>query len=211
MLCAINTSTAKRIGVAYVQHENVLIVQANPAEPRNTAHRVYFAPGMKARLQNEDGWRFLEEGDAYLGLRAMAIEDGHAACEAAWDDGSFLRIADLRAPLVFVTGRRARHATLADFMQYVPWSGDGLRPVGYGYRSVEFIVQEALRVEAAGDDLAARQALLDDIDARGLVATPKNSSYNELVMEAGRLSILHDGREVLITYGEGAGVSFREY
>jgi len=96
-------------------------------------------------------------------------------------------------------------------MQYVPWSGSGLRPVGYGYRSVEFIVQEAIRVESAGDNLAARQALLDEIDDKGLVATPKNSNYNELVMEAGRKSILSGGREVLIEYGPTAGVRFREY
>ena len=43
------------------------------------------------------------------------------------------------------------------------------------------------------------------------MATPKNSSYNELVMEAGRLSILNDGREVEITYGKNAGVALRKY
>jgi len=108
-------------------------------------------------------------------------------------------------------GKKIYHEPNPDFMQYVPWSGDGLRPVGYGYRSVEFIVQEALRVEAAGDDLAARQALLTEIDEKGLVATPKNSNYNELVVEAGRKSILNGGREVTIEYGESAGVKFREY
>jgi len=30
------------------------------------------------------------------------------------------------------------------------------------------------------------------------MATPANSAYNELVIEAGRLSILNGGREVLI-------------
>jgi len=108
-------------------------------------------------------------------------------------------------------GDKVYHEPNPDFMQYVPWSGDGLRPVGYGYRSVEFIVHEALRVEAAGDDLAARQALLREIDEKGLVATPKNSNYNELVMEAGRRSILAGGREVTIEYGDNAGVKFREY
>jgi len=108
-------------------------------------------------------------------------------------------------------GEKVYHEPNPDFMQYVPWSGEGYRPVGYGFRSVEFIVQEAARVAAAGDDLSARQALLDEIDAKGLVATPKNSSYNELVMEAGRKSILAGGREVVIEYGEGAGVAFREY
>jgi hypothetical protein len=43
------------------------------------------------------------------------------------------------------------------------------------------------------------------------MATPANSSYNELVVEAGRLSILNGGREVEITYGENASVDFRKY
>ena len=46
-------------------------------------------------------------------------------------------------------------------------------------------------------------------DEEGIMATPSNSSYNELVMEAGRLSILHGGREVAITYGNKPGVGFR--
>ncbi len=32
------------------------------------------------------------------------------------------------------------------------------------------------------------------------MATPANSLYNELVLEAGRLSILHGGREARIDY-----------
>jgi D-galacturonate reductase len=109
------------------------------------------------------------------------------------------------------SGDKVYHETNPDFMQYVPFSGNGCRPVGYGFRSVEFIVNEAIRVESAGDDLAARQALLAEIDAKGLVATPKNSNYNELVMEAGRKSILNNSREVLIDYGDAAGTKFREY
>ena len=43
------------------------------------------------------------------------------------------------------------------------------------------------------------------------MATPTNSSYNELVIEAGRKSIQAGGREVCIDYGEKAGVRFKEY
>ena len=43
------------------------------------------------------------------------------------------------------------------------------------------------------------------------MASPVNSSYNELVMEAGRVSILNSGREVEINYGENAGVTLRKY
>jgi hypothetical protein len=34
-----------------------------------------------------------------------------------------------------------------------------------------------------------------------VLATPANSRYNELVVEAGRLSILNEGREARIEYG----------
>ena len=44
------------------------------------------------------------------------------------------------------------------------------------------------------------QKMLREIDALGIMATPANSSYNELVIEAGRQSILNGGREVTIKY-----------
>ena len=88
-----------------------------------------------------------------------------------------------------------------DFFRLVPWEGDGLRPVGYGYDSIEANVRAATRV-AAEPDLARRQALLREIDAKNLIATPANTATNELVTEAGRLSITNGGRNVRLTYGE---------
>jgi D-galacturonate reductase len=88
-----------------------------------------------------------------------------------------------------------------DYFQYVDLGGPGLVPVGYGYRSVEHIINNCIRVEReAGDDLAGRQRLLAEFDAAGVMATPANSAYNELVIEAGRESILNRGREVEIRY-----------
>ncbi len=87
--------------------------------------------------------------------------------------------------------------------------GEGFTPVGYGYRSIEFIIKSACN--CIGLELDERQKLIKQFDEDGVMATPANSSYNELVMEAGRLSILNDGREVEITYGENAGVALREY
>jgi hypothetical protein len=89
-------------------------------------------------------------------------------------------------------------------------------PVGYGYRSVEYIVKAAIRAEsetaglAEADSLAKRQAILKEYDAAGVMATPANSSYNELVIEAGRLSILNGGREAVIEYGKKPGVRLRD-
>jgi predicted dehydrogenase len=103
-----------------------------------------------------------------------------------------------------------------DYFQYIDLGGKGLVPVGYGYRSIEFIVRCAIRTEteSAGltdkEALACRQAILKEYDSAGVMATPANSSYNELVIEAGRLSILNGGREVVIEYGEKPSVHFRD-
>jgi len=93
-----------------------------------------------------------------------------------------------------------------DYFRLVPWEGEGLKPVGYGYESIAAIVEAALRVNLAGaglapeDSLRARQKVLEEIDARGILATPANSYINELVVEAGRLSILNHGMPVEIRY-----------
>jgi len=80
-----------------------------------------------------------------------------------------------------------------DYFEYIDLGGPGLVPVGYGYRSVEHIVSSALRV-AGERDLHRRRDLLREIDDAGIIATPANSAYNELLVEAGRRSILNDGR-----------------
>jgi hypothetical protein len=64
-----------------------------------------------------------------------------------------------------------------------------------------------IEIESAG----RRRTLLREIDKSGVLATPANSSYNEAVIEAGRMSILDGGREVLIDYGaKPARVSARQ-
>jgi hypothetical protein len=80
-----------------------------------------------------------------------------------------------------------------DYFQYNDLGGPGLEPVGYGVRSVEFLVNTIYSLDAGKTTLA-------EIDAKGVIATPANSLYNELVVEAGRLSILNGGREVTIAY-----------
>lgn len=73
-----------------------------------------------------------------------------------------------------------------DYFQYVEWAGPGLRPVGYGYRSIEALVEAC---ERATRDPAA----IGEMDAQGLLATPGNSDYNERVIEAGRISLARGG------------------
>ncbi len=97
-----------------------------------------------------------------------------------------------------------------DYMRLVPWPGEGLRPVGYGFDSIEAIVEAAQNVNAAGAELAARQQALAQIDARGLLATSANSFINQLVTEAARLSIAREGQAAVIGYGETPGVRLRD-
>jgi len=89
-----------------------------------------------------------------------------------------------------------------DYFKLIDLGGGGLTPVGYGYRSVEFIIKAGLKVAAAGD-LKQRQEVIRQYDADGIMATPANSSYNELVIEAGRKSIQAGGKEVAIDYEKG--------
>ncbi|HWB84110.1 MAG TPA: Gfo/Idh/MocA family oxidoreductase [Bryobacteraceae bacterium] len=96
-----------------------------------------------------------------------------------------------------------------DYFQYVDVGGEGLTPVGYGYRSVEYIIQCCIRVESERRNLAERQRILRAIDAGGIVATPGNSAYNERVIEAARESILNGGRTVAIEPEETAPTANR--
>ena len=108
------------------------------------------------------------------------------------------------------------HFVNPDYFRLVPWDGEGLRPVGYGFDSIEANVMAAIRVRTASasagaqqsDGLAQRQSILKQIDDRGLIATPANSSVNELLVEAGRMSMLHDGQAAAIDY-EPPGVRLR--
>jgi len=93
-----------------------------------------------------------------------------------------------------------------DYYRLVPWLGEGLRPVGYGYDS---IAASVLAAEKMGLDtgtldertaLERRRELLRAIDQRGIIATPRNSYINELVVEASRISVLQDGARVAIEY-----------
>jgi predicted dehydrogenase len=97
-----------------------------------------------------------------------------------------------------------------DYFQLVYTGGEGLTPVGYGFRSIEHIVKACRRAgEMHGID--ERRAYLRQLDDDGIMATPSNSSYNELVIEAGRKSILAGGREVQIHYEPKPHVEFRQY
>jgi len=99
-----------------------------------------------------------------------------------------------------------------DYFRLVPWDGPGLRPVGYGYDSIEGIVTAAIRVESSSANLSGNQAVearreeLTAIDQRGIIATAANSGINELVVEAARKSIVQGGKPFGIEYDPTARV-----
>ena len=74
-----------------------------------------------------------------------------------------------------------------DYLKFVDLGGGGLTPVGYGFRSIEYIVRNICRAIDASDGLseadalAKRRELIKQYDEEGIMATPKNSGYNELV------------------------------
>lgn len=104
-----------------------------------------------------------------------------------------------------------------DFFRLVPWDGDGSRPVGYGYDSIASIVQTIAEIEREAKGLPGhkaretRRSAARRVDDKGLVATPANSWTNELVMEAARLSILHDGAPAGIVYSPQPHVELNRF
>lgn len=171
-----------------------------------TDGRVLWENGAFLSVLNGFGYPDDAPGGNSQGLR-LFTRDGKS------DKGGYLYHDDqyrgLKHGMTQLLGGKLYHETSPDFMQLVPSGGKGLRPIGYGYRSVEFIVKSMTRAEkeCAGAKneavaLKIRQELLKEYDEAGIMATPANSSFNELVMEAGRLSITLGGRPAVIEYGK---------
>ena len=93
-----------------------------------------------------------------------------------------------------------------DFFRLAPWEGPGYEPIGYGFDSVAATLNTIHQIEndvaelAEDASLERRRAIIREVDARGIIATPANSSTNELVVEAARLSIINDGQAARIVY-----------
>lgn len=91
-----------------------------------------------------------------------------------------------------------------DFFRLIPWEGEGSKPVGYGFDSVTANIQSMVDIENLVDaeNIISRQREIKIIDDKGIIATPANSSINELVVEAARVSIENEGKSVKILYGD---------
>lgn len=94
--------------------------------------------------------------------------------------GALLKHSDQYRGLEYATVDGRYSEPSPDYMQYVEYGGPGLKPVGYGYRSIAAIVESIAAVEAG-------QAMSE------LIATPANSRYNEAVVQAARTSLAQGG------------------
>jgi hypothetical protein len=106
-----------------------------------------------------------------------------------------------------------------DYFRFVPWEGEGegAKPVGYGYDSIAAIVSTIHQIEneicstsnlPSQSALQIRQRYILATDRKDIIATPANSFSNELVMEAARFSITHNGQPVKILYGANPHIEF---
>jgi len=93
-----------------------------------------------------------------------------------------------------------------DFYKLVPWEGRGYRPSGYGPDSVSATINCIFNMENEADTIEKRRAFIKEVDDKGIIATPANSSINELVVEAARLSITNNGDVARIIYGDNPRV-----
>jgi len=156
-----------------------------------TDARVIWSNGACLNVQNALGFPDAAPGTNTQGLTMY--------CQGS-DGGAWLTHSDQYRGLEYCyTGRTQDpgatvYAELSpDYFQYLDVGGPGLVPVGYGLRSIEGLVRAAMRVEEGS-------TTLEEIDRAGILATPANSGFNELVIEAGRKSLLNGGALVEIAH-----------
>lgn len=178
-----------------------------------TDARILWNNGAALNVQNGLGFPDDAPGTNTQGLRMYCTGNGRGALIEHSDQYRGLKYSYVKQPAG--AGNTVYAEPSPDYFQYVDLGGRGLVPVGYGYRSIDWIIRSCMRVEAEARDLpesealARRQQVLKVLDRNGVMATPANSRFNELVIEAGRLSILNGGREAAIEYEPKARVYFR--
>src|SRR5262249_16115182 len=147
-----------------------------------TDARVTWSNGAVLNVQNAIGFPDAAPGTNTQGITMYCAGSGSGAWIEHSDQYRGLRYAYTRNP--GGDGATQFAEPSPDYFQSVDLGGPGLVPVGYGFRSIDFLVRPCIRAER-------REVTLEEIDAAGVVATPANSRYNELTIEAARLSILN--------------------
>jgi predicted dehydrogenase len=142
-----------------------------------TDARVIWENGACLNVQNALGYPDAAPGSNTQGLTMY--------CQGGADGGLILHSDQYRGLKYSYANPASYEEPSPDYFQYVEWSGPGLAPTGYGYRSIEQMIAAA----AAGR-----------VDSP-LLATAANSGFNDAVIEAGRRSLLEGGRTVRVTAG----------
>ncbi len=133
-----------------------------------TDARVRWSNGALLNVQNSLGYPEEGPGSNMQGLTMWCSGE---------DGGAMIRHSDQYRGMEYSYLGGPYSEPSSEYFQYV---AQGV--VGYGYRSIEGIV------EACGRGF----------DQDGIIATPANSRHNERVIEAARKSILDGGREVVL-------------
>ena len=144
-----------------------------------TDARVIWSNGACLNVQNALGFPDAAPGTNTQGLTMYCTGGGSGALIAHSDQYRGLKYS-------YADGSYGEPSP--DYFQFVEWNGPGLRPVGYGYRSIEALV-EACNAEGQVSEL---------------IATPANSWYNEAVIESARESLRRGGETVAVAAQESA-------
>ena len=174
--------------------------------------RVRFENG--ALLSVTDGLGYPDEGAGSNEQNLLMFFEGNGKCGMIKHDDQFRGVQHSYLEGIGCAGSTFNFVS-PDFFQLVPWEGEGLKPIGYGYESVAATINMAHHIEkevlllSDNESLDRRQQMIKDVDNKGIIATPANSFINELEVEAARLSILNDGDMVSIEYGEHPHVELR--
>jgi predicted dehydrogenase len=143
-----------------------------------TDARILWSNGAAFNVQNSLGYPEEGPGSNTQGLTMFCSGE---------NGGAFIRHSDQYRGIEYSYLNGPYSEPSSEYFQYVPLQG----VVGYGYRSIERILEACRKVE---EDPRA----LEQIDREGLLATPANSRHNERVIEAARKSILDGGKEVTL-------------
>lgn len=144
--------------------------------------RVIWENGACLNVQTSLGYPQQGPGSNLQGLTMFTTGGG---------EGGMIRHSDQYRGLEYVD-RNGYSEPSPDYFRYVESVNGGLEPTGYGYRSIEKIISAAIEIESG-------RLSLQDIE-NSIIATPANSRFNEFTVDAGRSSLINNGRAAVIDY-----------
>ena len=144
--------------------------------------RVIWENGACLNVQTSLGYPQQGPGSNLQGLTMFTTGGG---------EGGMIRHSDQYRGLEYVD-RNGYSEPSPDYFRYVESVNGGLEPTGYGYRSIEKIISAAIEIESG-------RLSLQDIE-NSIIATPANSRFNEFTIDAGRSSLINNGRAAVIDY-----------